>query len=101
MNNTGSLGAYPEHHFRKVIPGNIETVRQRLCDLLEDFNYMVISENPLQAKRPPQKNILVANILDYDTRLTIALRPISPASTLATFDYSVQYIFSKGERLTL
>lgn len=101
MNNTGGLGAYPEHHFRKVIPGNIETVRQRLCDLLEDFNYMVISENPLQAKRPPQKNILVANILDYDTRLTIALRSISPASTLATFDYSVQYIFSKGERLTL
>jgi hypothetical protein len=76
-------------------------VRQRLCDLLEDFNYLVISENPLQAKRPPQRNILVANILDYDTRLTIALKSISPASTLATFDYSVQYIFSKGERLTL
>jgi hypothetical protein len=101
MNNTGGLGAYPEHHFRKVIPGNIETVRQRLCDVLEDFNYDVTSENPLQAKRRQQKNILVANILDYDTHLTIALRSISPASTLATFDYAVQYIFSKGERLTL
>jgi hypothetical protein len=101
MNNTGGLGAYAEHHFRKVIPGNIETVRQRLCDVLEDFNYSVTNENPLQAKRRSQKNILVANILDYDTHLTIALRSISPASTLATFDYAVQYIFSKGERLTL
>ena len=92
---------YAEHHFRKVIAGNIETVRQRLSEVLEDFDYLVISENPLQAKRPARKNILTSNILEYDNRLTIALKAISPASTLATFDYSVQYLFTKGERLTL
>jgi hypothetical protein len=92
---------YTEHHFRKVIPGNIEQVRQRLSDVLEDFDYIVISDNPLQAKRPARKNIWTSNILEYDNRLTVALKAISPASTLATFDYAVEYLFTKGERLTL
>lgn len=97
----GGIGEYPEHHFRKVIPGNIEAVRARLCDVLEDFHYVVLNENPIQAKRGAQKNVMTANILEYDTRLTIALRPISNASTLATFDYAVQHIFSKAEKITL
>jgi hypothetical protein len=99
VNTNGS--AYAEHHFRKVVPGDIEAVRQKLADVLEDFNFIVISDNPLQAKRPEQKNVWVANILEYDARLTIALKAISPASTLATFDYEVAYIFNKGDRLAL
>jgi hypothetical protein len=99
--STGGLGSYAEHHFRKVIPGNIETVRRRLCDTLEDFHYIVLNESPIQAKRSPQRNLIVANILEYDTRLTIALKPISAASTLATFDYAVQYIFSQGDKAAL
>ena len=91
--STGSLGRYEEHTFRKAIPGNIEAVRRRLCDTLEDFHYVVLNENPVQAKRVAQKNIIAANVLEYDTRLTIALKPISPASTLATFDYAVPYRF--------
>ena len=101
MMSSGGIGTYAQHHFRKVIPGNIEIVRQKLSEVLEDFNYIVISDNPLQAKRPEQKNIWVAHILEYEARLTIALKAISPASTLATFDYEVQYIFSKGDMLTL
>lgn len=99
MNSSGT--GYAQHHFRKVIPGNIEAVRQKLSDVLEDFNYIVISDNPLQAKRPTQTNIWVAHILEYEARLTVALKAISPASTLATFDYEVQYILSKGDMLTL
>jgi hypothetical protein len=99
--STGGIGSYAEHHFRKVIPGNIEAVRARLCDVLEDFDYVVLNENPIQAKRGAQKNVMTANILEYDTRLTIALRPVSSASTLATFDYAVQHIFSKAEKITL
>jgi hypothetical protein len=95
------IGEYEEHHFRRVIPGDIETVRRRLCDVLEDFNYVVLNENPIQTKRPAQKNILVATVLEYDARLTIALKAISPASTLATFDYAVPYLFGKGDRLAL
>jgi hypothetical protein len=99
--STGGLGTYAEHHFRKVIPGNIEAVRRRLCDTLEDFNYIVLNENPIQAKRSPQKNILTANVLEYDTRLTVALKQISAVSTLATFDYAVPYIFSNGDKVAL
>jgi hypothetical protein len=101
MMNANATGSYEEHFFNKVVPGNLEQVRQRLSDSLRDFNYEVINENPLQAKRARQKNIMTANILEYNTRLTISLKAISPASTLATFDYGVEYIFSKGERMAL
>jgi ribosomal protein L40E len=99
--NTSGIGSYEEHTFSKVIPGNVEQVRQRLIDALEAFNYLVIGENPLQAKRATKSNVMTANVLEYDARLTIGLKTISPASTLATFDYAVEYIFSKGERLAL
>ena len=97
----GGAGEYEEHHFRRVIPGDIETVRRKLCDVLEDFNFIVLSENPLQARRPAQKNIITATVIEYDTRLTVALKTISPASTLATFDYAVPYLFGKGDRVAL
>jgi hypothetical protein len=76
-------------------------VRQRLCDVLEEFNYVVLSENPVQAKRPRQKSIWVSMVLDYDVQLTIALKPISEASTLATFDYTIEQLFTKGEQQAL
>ena len=99
--NTKNASPSAEHHFRKVIPGHIDTVRQRLCDGLEDFDYIVLNENPLQARRPARHNMIAANVLEYDAQLTIALKSISPASTVATFDYIVPYIFAKSERLAL
>jgi len=95
------VGAYPNHHFRRTIPGDIDTVRHRLCDVLEEFNYIVLNENPIQAKRPRQKSIWVSMVLEYDTQLTIGLKPISPASTLATFDYTIEQLFTKGEMQAL
>ncbi|MGA9773798.1 MAG: zinc ribbon domain-containing protein [Blastocatellia bacterium] len=95
------IGEYQEHHFRRVIPGDIETVRRKLCDVLEDFNLVVLNENPIQAKRPAQKNVITATVIEYDARLTIALKAISPASTLATFDYAVPYLYGKGDRIAL
>lgn len=100
MSSTGTP-TYAEHHFRKAIPGEIEAVRRRLCDVLEEFNYIVLSENPVQARRPAQRSVVTANVLEYDTRLTVALKPISQGSTLATFDYSVRHLFSKGDRIAL
>src|ERR1044071_5953757 len=99
--NANSAGQAAAHHFRKVIPGHSETVRQRLCEVLEEFGYIVLSENPLQARRPAKQNIITANVLEYDTQLTVALKSLSPASTVATFDYSVSYIFANSERLAL
>lgn len=90
-----------EHSFRRVIAGDMDSVRQRLSDVLEDFGYIVLGDTPIQAKRPRQKSIWVAMVLDYDTKLTIALKPISPASTLATFDYDIEQLFTKGEMQAL
>lgn len=96
-----SRSRYEEHQFRRVIPGDIETVRKRVCDVLEDFGYAVLGDNPIQAKRRRQKSIWTATILECQAQLTIALKPISDVSTLATFDYSVEYLFTRGDRQTL
>jgi hypothetical protein len=94
-------GRYEEHQFRKVIPGDIETVRKRVADVLEDFGYAVLGDNPIQGKRRRSRTVLTATVLEYQTEITIALKPISAASTLATFDYGVEYLFLKGDRKTL
>src|SRR5262245_59122124 len=96
-----TLERYEEHQFKRTIPGNIETVRERICDALEDLDYAVLGDNPIQAKRRRRRNLWIATILEYQTQLTIALKQISGASTLATFDYEVEYLFSKGDRRTL
>jgi zinc-ribbon domain len=95
------LERYEEHQFKRTIPGNVETVRKRICDALEELDYVVLGDNPIQAKRTRRRNIWIATILEYQTQLTIALKPISDASTLATFDYEVEYLFTKGDRRTL
>jgi zinc-ribbon domain len=95
------LERYEEHQFKRTIPGNVETVRKRICDALEELDYVVLGDNPIQAKGTRRRNIWIATILEYQTQLTIALKPISDASTLATFDYEVEYLFTKGDRRTL
>jgi len=96
-----TLERYEEHQFKRTIPGNIESVRKRICGVLEDLGYAVLGDNPIQAKRRRRRNFWIATILEYQTQLTIALKPISDASTLSTFDYEVEYLFSKGDRQTL
>ncbi len=100
MMNAGGSNYY-EHHFKRVIPGDIESVRRRLSDVLEDFNYAVLNENPIQAKRDRHKSIWVAMTIECQIILTIALKPISAASTLATFNYAVEYLFTNGDCQTL
>jgi len=68
---------------------------------LEEFNYVVLGESPIQAKRKQSRSILTATILEYQGRLTIGLKQISKASTVATFDYAVPYLFTRGDRESL
>jgi hypothetical protein len=96
-----TLQRYEEHQFKKTISGNIETVRKGICDALENLEYAVLGDNPIQAKRKRRRNVWIATVLEYQTQLTVGLKPISEASTLATFDYEVEYLFTKGDRRTL
>lgn len=98
MENSG-LG-YTEFDIRRVIPGEAEAVRLRLAAVLEDFNYRVLNEQPLQARRSQQRNILAANSLDLTTKLTIGLKNLSQHATLATFDYAVQQVWTEGDKQT-
>lgn len=92
---------YEEHHFKRIIPGDLESVRLRLSSVLSDFDYDVLSEQPLQARRARKKNLLSSTLLEQNTKLTIALKSLSPVSTLATFDYSIQFLMTKGDCQTL
>lgn len=79
-----------EHALKSVLNGNIETVRSRLIEALEQLGYHVFSADPLQARRAARgaaRYYMSANILEYPTRLAIGLREIGPGSTLVTFDY--------------
>lgn len=98
MDNSG-LG-YTEFDIRRVIPGEAEAVRVRLAAVLEEFNYRVLNEQPIQARRSQQKNIFAANSLDLTTKLTVALRTLSQHATLATFDYAVQQVWTEGDKQT-
>ncbi|HZB45718.1 MAG TPA: hypothetical protein VE360_10760 [Pyrinomonadaceae bacterium] len=98
MENSG-LG-YTEFDIRRVIPGEAEAVRVRIAAVLEDFNYRVLNEQPLQARRSQQKNILAANSLDLTTKLTVGLKNLSQHATLATFDYAVQQVWTEGDKQT-
>jgi len=98
---SGNRERYEEHQFRKVIPGELESVRKRVCDVLEQFGYAVLGDNPIQGKRRRTKSIWTATVLECQAQLTIALKPISDVSTLATFDYEVEYLFTRGDRQTL
>ena len=92
---------YEEHQFTRIISGDVDTVRNRICDVLEEFNYVVLGESPIQAKRKQSRSILTATVLEYQGRLTIGLKQISEASTVATFDYAIPYLFTRGDRESL
>lgn len=96
-----------EFYLQQALAGDEESVRLRLINALETLNYRVLSEHPLQAKRGARglgAFYASADVLDYPTRLTVALKPLGNGSTLVTLDYEVKdaWNFStKGDRQTL
>lgn len=99
MDSNAGMG-FTEFDTRRVIAGDIETVRRRLCDALEEFKYRVLSEQPIQARRPQQRNVFAANHLEVNVKLSVGLKPVSPHATLATFAYAAEYIFTEGDKQT-
>lgn len=101
----GAGSAYVgEHSYRRVMAGDVESVRARLVYALERFDYRVLSEQPpLQAKRAARKNMVSADFLDISRRLVVGLRPNSETSTLLTFDFTVVHagIMTRGDKRTL
>jgi hypothetical protein len=96
-----------EFYLRQVLSGEPEGVRARLIDALEVMNYRVFSEQPLRAKRSARglgAYYVSADVLEYPTTLTVALKPLGAGAVLVTLDYEVTHaggVSTKGDRQTL
>ena len=98
----GEYGQITEHNFSKVLPGDIESVRERLIFALEQLDYRIISEQPLIAKRKGGASSCSFNVLKCIKSLTIGLKSLNPTSTLVTFDYEIQSsVVTKGDMQTV
>lgn len=101
----GSGGGYSvgEHTTRRVMAGDVESVRARLVYALESLGYAVASENPLQARRGKLKDIVRADFTEHARKLSVGLRQGGSAATQVTFDFAVTHggCMTKGDLLTL
>lgn len=105
----GSGGFYSfEHDVTRYAASDVESLRMKLADALEQMGYRVLNENPLQARRSAKNSAASGcsqNILEYQTTLSIGLKSSGANSTRVTFDYSVKNYYngylSKGDRNTL
>lgn len=90
------------HDFKRIIVGDVESVRERILYALERLEYRVISEQPLIAKRSGGVSSCSFSVLKCVKSLTISLKPLNPTSTLVTFDYDILNSFvTKGDRQTV
>ena len=102
MGGSGEYVQLSEHNFRRVLAGDIESVRERLIYALERLDYRVLSEQPLMAKRSGQVSSCSFSVLKCVKGLTIGLKALNPTSTLVTFDYEILNSFvTKGDRQTV
>lgn len=108
MSDGGGMYSSFDHDVTRQVVGDIESIRAKLLDALEESGYRVLNETPLQARRSTKSSAQSGcsqNILDYQTTLEIGLKPIGPNSTRLTFAYTVKGVYSgyitKGDRNTL
>jgi len=103
LDNSGV--AKVEHHFRKVINADDKSVCSLLARALESLGYVVVSDEPLVAKRGGRGWSAAGmsyDVRDYQTQLAILLKPFGDRATIATFDYSLTNpMMTRGDKATL
>lgn len=92
-----------ELYTKKILAGNIETVRLQIIEAVESLGYDIIEEEPNIIGRRGAKGwgtwFGSADVLDYPMTLTIRLKSIGDNSTLVTFDYLIKHPWlNKGEK---
>lgn len=102
---TGST-AISDHDLTIAINGDVETVRRRIVEAVQQLGYRILSEQPINAKRSGQGSArwdCSLNVLDYPTSLMISLKQTNDVAVIATFNYEVKSYMSmtKGDRQTL
>lgn len=100
----GSSGS--EHTVSQVMVGEIEALRPRLIAALEQLDYQVINEQPIQARRGARGAARWGcsfEPLESSANLTVALKQLNSVATLVTFSYEIKHLaaMSGGDRQTL
>lgn len=95
-----------EIYFKRVLPGNIESVRAHLSVALERVGYDVLEEEPSLHGRRAARGWGIwfgsADVLDYQMTLIVRLKAAGEHSTHVTFDYSIKHPWlSNGEKEVL
>ncbi|MDX2034737.1 MAG: zinc ribbon domain-containing protein [Blastocatellia bacterium] len=96
-----------EHDVERIMPGEVEAVRARLSEALEQIGFRVVNETPIQARRTGSESGKAGcsnDILGYPATLKVSLKPAGNSSTRAIFDYTVRNsigYLSPGDRNTL
>ncbi|HEY0101580.1 MAG TPA: hypothetical protein VGB76_21820 [Pyrinomonadaceae bacterium] len=110
MSNFIDVGGYgsqtTEIYLKRVLAGNIESVRARLGVALERLGYDLLEEEPALHGRRGARGWGVwyssADVLDYPMTLIVRLKSAGEHSTHATFDYTINHPWlSKGEKEVL
>lgn len=110
MSNFVDVGGYgsqtTEIYLKRVLAGNIESVRARLGVALERLGYDIVEEEPALHGRRAARGWGVwhssADVLDYPMILIIRLKSAGEHATHATFDYTIKHPWlSKGEKEVL
>ncbi|HEX7174995.1 MAG TPA: hypothetical protein VF240_06915 [Pyrinomonadaceae bacterium] len=104
LNDAGASGA-GEHLLSRILLGDVESVRSRLADGLEQLGYYVLKEEPLVARRAARgwaSWIGSNNVLNYSVALTIAVKPLSAGVARITFCYALKHrMLTNSGRQTL
>lgn len=93
-----------EHYFRRVLAGDVGSVRSRIIIALERLGYDVIDDDELTVRGRRSACgwgtfYSSADVLDYPRSLVIKLKPVADHSTRVTFDYVVKHpSLSAGEK---
>jgi len=102
----GGLNPYhtTEHYLRKVLVGDIKSVRVRLIAALERLEYDILDDDNhvIRGRRQARgwgTSYSSADVLDYPMTLIVKLKEQGDYATRATFDYVVKHpSLSKGEK---
>lgn len=96
-----------EHYLQRVLVGNANDVRRRLRDVLDRLDYDLINEGEfeIEAHRNPRGWAganASADVLDYQRKLVIKLKPLNENSTGASFIYIIKHPWLQhGEKAIL
>lgn len=107
--DSGGSNAYQttEHYLRRVLVGDIVSVRLRIVSALERLGYDILDdeESVVRGRRGATgwgAFYSSADVLDYPRTLVIKLKPSGDHATRVTFDYVIKHpSLSKGEKAIL